>query len=199
MANTSSPFGALPVRYLSGGPYNGPGNIYGTASGDNTALYIGDFVKLAGTGTTYTSGSTAASGSYVNVTKASTGDVIVGVVMGVVPATADSTIYRAASSTTPVYVCDDPNVLLAIQEVASGTALTVDDLGLNIDFVYAAGSTTTGMSGTTLNNATEATTNTLDLKLFGFNNVQGNEIGSVGAVWLVRINRHQYVNQVAGI
>lgn len=199
MANNSAPFGALPVRYLSGGPYNGPGNLYGTASGDNVPLFIGDFVKLAGTGTTYTNGNTAASGSYPNVTKAASGDVIVGVVMGVVPATQDSPIYRAASSTTPVYVCDDPNVLLAIQEANSGTALTVNEISKNINFTYALGSTTTGQSGTVLDNASEDTTNTLDLKIIGFNNQLPNEIGSVGAVWLVRINRHQYVNQVAGV
>lgn len=197
MANSSAPFGALPVRYLSGGPYNGPGNVYGTAVGDGTALYIGDFVKLAGTGTTYTSG--AVQGTYADVTKASTGDVIVGVVLGIASPVFDSPLYRPGLSTMPVYVCDDPNVLLAIQEAASGTALTANDLGLNIDFTYAAGSTTTGYSGTVLNNATEANTNTLDLKLVQFQNQIPNEVGSVGAVWLVRINRHQYVNQVAGV
>lgn len=197
MTNSTSPFGALPVRYLSGGPYNGPGNVYGTASGDATALFIGDFVKLAGTGTTYTSG--AAQGTYPDVTKAASGDVIVGVVMGIASPLFDSTIYRAASTTMPVYVCDDPNVIFAIQEANSGTALTANDLGLNINFTYAAGSTTTGYSGTVLDNASEATTNTLDLKLFGFQNQTTNEVGSVAAVWLVRINRHQYVNQIAGV
>lgn len=197
MANLSSPFGALPVRYLSGGPYNGPGNTYGTASGDATALYIGDFVKLAGTGTTYTSGSI--NGTYANVTKAASGDVIVGVVMGIANPLQSSPVYREASTTMPVYVCDDPNVLFAIQEANSGTALTADDLGLNVNFTYNAGSTTTGFSGSVIDNGSEATTNTLDLKLFGFDNKQDNTVGQVGAVWLVRINRHQYVNQIAGV
>lgn len=197
MANTSAPFGALPTRYLSGAPYAGAANRYGTASGDATALFIGDFVKLAGTGTTYTTGT--APGSYANVTRAATGDIIVGVVVGVGDPTFGSTVYRAGSSTTPVMVADDPNLLFAIQEAASGTALTVNDLGLNIDFVVGAGSTVTGLSGTTLDNTTEATTNTLDLKLVGFENSPVNEIGSIGAVFTVRINRHQYANQIDGV
>lgn len=197
MANVNSPFGALPVRYVSGGPYNGPGNVYGTASGDGTALWVGDFVKLAGTGTTYTSG--AVQGTYPNVTKASSGDIIVGVVMGIANPEFDSPLYRPGGSTMPVYVCDDPNVLFAIQEANSGTALTANDLGFNINFTYAAGSNTTGLSGTVLDNGSEADTAALDLKLVGFNNIQGNNVGEVAATWLVRINRHQYVNQVLGV
>lgn len=193
MANVNAPFGASPVKYLSGGPYNGPGNVYSTASGDGTALYVGDFVKLAGTGQTI-SGVT-----YADVTKAASGDVMVGVVTSVIPATADSTVYRAASTATLVEVCDDPNVLFAIQEANSGTALTANDLGLNINFTYAAGSTVTGISATVLDNASEDTTNTLDLKLVGFQNTPGNTVGSVAAIWLVRINRHQYVDQIAGV
>jgi hypothetical protein len=110
----------------------------------------------------------------------------------------DSTIYRAASTQRIVYVADDPSLLFEIQEVSGGTALTANDIGLNANFVVAAGSTTTGLSGVELNNATEATTNTLDLQIVGFQNRTGNEIGE-HAKWLVRINRHQRANQVAGI
>lgn len=197
MANVNGPFGALPVRYLSGQPYNGAANTYGTASGDSTALFLGDFVKLAGTGTTYTTGT--APGSYPDVTRAATGDTIVGVVVGIVSPTFDSTVYREGGSTTAVMIADDPNLLFAIQENNSGTALTVNDLALNINFVVNAGSTVTGYSGTTLNNGTEDTTNTLDLKIFGFNSNPINNIGEVAGTYLVRINRHLFVNQTAGV
>jgi hypothetical protein len=63
--------------------------------------------------------------------------------------------------------------------------------------LWRSGSTTTGLSATTINNATEATTNTLDLKIIGLANKPNNAVGE-SAKWIVRINRHQYVDQVAG-
>jgi hypothetical protein len=192
MANPTNAFGAKPVRYISGAPYVGAANLYSTAAGDGTALYIGDFVKLAGTGQTI--------GGYVyqDVTRAATGDVVTGVVVAVKPTQATDTIYRAASTATLVYVEDDPMVLFEMSEVNSGTAFTANDIGLNADFVVASGSTTTGKSGTAINNVGEAVTNTLDLQLCQFVNRPDNEIGAA-AKWLVRINRHQRSNQVAGI
>jgi hypothetical protein len=136
--------------------------------------------------------------TYPDVTRAATGDVVVGVVTSVVPATRDSTVYRAASTATIVNVADDPQLLFEIQESAGGTALTANDIGLNADFVVASASTTTGLSATTLNNATEATTNTLDLKIVGLANKPNNEVGA-SAKWIVKINRHQFANQVAGV
>lgn len=193
MANANTPMGARPVRYLSGGPYNGVGNIYATPTGDGTALGIGDFVKLAGTG------QIVGNLSYQDVIRAATGDVMVGVVTEVLPVTRDSLIYRAASTIRLVRVCDDPNVLFEMQEVSGGTAFVLSDVGLNANFVMTAGvSTTTGMAGSELDNATEATTNTLDLHIWGLVNRPDNAIGA-NAKWLVRINRHQHANQVAGI
>lgn len=191
MANPSTPNGAVPVRTLTG-PYTGQTNQYSTAAGDSTALGIGDFVKL--TGASQLIGDI----TYADVTRAATGDVIVGVVTSCVPATRDSTVYRAASTATIVNVVDDPTVLFEMQESAGGTALTANDIGLNANFVVAAASTVTGLSGTTLNNATEATTNTLDLKIVGLSNKQNNAVGA-SAKWIVRINRHQYVDQIAGV
>lgn len=192
MANTSTPFGARPVRMLDGSPYNASLRVFSTAAGDSTALYKGDFVKLAGTGQTINGV------VYLDVTRAATGDVIAGVVTGVVPATRDSTVYRAASTATLVTVETGQNVLYEMQEVNSGTPLAANDLGLNVNFVVAAGSTVTGQSGTTIDNSTEATTNTLDLQLVDFVNRADNEIGAA-AKWLVRVNRSQWANQVAGI
>lgn len=191
MANPSIPNGAVPVRDLTG-PYMGQVNAYSTASGDATLLGIGDFVKLAGTA------QLIGDITYADVTRAATGDVIVGVVTSVVPATRESTVYRAASTQTIVNVVDDPNVLFEIQESAGGTALTANDIGLNANFVVANASTTTGLSATTLDNSTEATTNTLDLKIVGLANKPNNEVGA-SAKWIVKINRHQYANQIAGV
>jgi len=192
MANPDRPSGLSPVRYLSGAPYNGAVNYYATASGDGTAIFLGDPVKLSGTSQTI-------NGQVLpDVDQAATGDVIVGVVVGVLPVTAESTIYRVGSTTRILMVADDPNLVFEIQEVSGGTPLTANDIGLNADFVVGSGSTITGQSGVELNNVGEDTTNTLDLKITGFVNRVDNVIGE-NAKWLVRINRHQYVNQVAGV
>lgn len=192
MANVDTPFGLRPVRYLSGAPYNGAANVYTTASGDATAIYVGDPVILSGTAQTI-NGAT-----YADVDQAATGDVITGVVIAVLPETRDSLIYRAASTVRRLLVADDPGLVFEIQEVSGGTALTTAAIGLNANFVVGSGSTTTGQSGVELNNATEATTNTLDVQIVGLVNKEDNAAGE-HAKWLVRLNRHQYSNQVAGI
>lgn len=192
MANVDSPSGASPVAHRNGAPYVGQFRTYSVAAGDGTALFIGDFVKLAGTGQTL-------NGRVLqDVVRAATGDVIVGVVVGVRPVTADSLVYRAASTQREIYVADDPDLVFEMQEGSSGTALTANDIGLNINFVVAAGSTITGLSGTQLDNTTEAVTNTLDLHLVSPVAREDNAIG-YSCKWLVTINRHQYRNQTAGI
>lgn len=192
MANVDSPFGLRPVGDLNGAPYSGAVNHFSTTTDDGTAIFIGDPVKLSGTSQTINGI------VYADVDQAATGDVILGVVIGVVPVTRESLTYRAASTQRVLMVATDPSVICEIQEVSGGTALAAADIGLNADFVVAAGSTTTGLSGVELDNSTEATTNTLDLQIVGFVNREGNEIGE-HAKWYVRLNRHQFANQVAGI
>lgn len=191
MANPDIVRGLQPVSNAYGACYTGGARVYTTASGDATAIFIGDPVKLSGTSQTVNGQ------VFADVDQAATGDVIVGVVIGVLADVATSTIYRAASTVRRVLVVDDPNALFEIQEVSGGTALTANDIGLNADFVVGSGSTFTGYSGVELNNVGEATTNTLDLKIIGLVPRENNAIGE-NAKWIVRINRHQYVNQVAG-
>jgi hypothetical protein len=71
-------------------------------------------------------------------------------------------------------------------------------VGLNINYTVVAGSTVTGYSGTILDNTTEATSNLLPLQLVGFANIPNNEVGYY-AKWVVRFNRAQFANQVAGV
>lgn len=192
MANADRAVGLLPVRHVTGAPYNGAARVFSTASGDATAIYVGDPVKLSGTS------STINGVVYTDVDQAATGDVIVGVVVGVLPDTADSLIYRAASTTRRVLVATDPMLEYELQEVSGGTPLTAAAIGLNANFVVGSGSTTTGLSGVELDNSTEATTNTLDLQIVGLVARADNEVGE-HAKWLVRINRHQFANQIAGV
>ncbi len=191
MANADRAVGLLPVRHLSGAPYNGAADVYSTASGDAVAMFVGDPVTLAGTS------STVNGVVYADVKQAATGGIVVGVVVGFMPDTAESLIYRAASTTRRVLVATDPALLYEIQEVSGGTALAAADIGLNADFVVGSGSTITGKSGVELNNVGEATTNTLDLQIVGLQARADNAVGE-HAKWLVRINRHQFANQIAG-
>lgn len=193
MANMNSPFGLRPAKGANGQVVTGAPRLYSHASGDATALYIGDLVKLAGTAQTINGVTTP------DVVRAATGDVICGVVVGINPTSRDTLGYGAASTAYTLFVDDDPNSLFEIQDVNSGTALTVNDVGLNANFVVAAGSTYTNQSGTTLDNTTEATTNTLDLKLVEVVNRADVDNASSPLRFLVRINRHQFSNQVAGV
>jgi hypothetical protein len=198
MSNPNSAFGLRPHSELSGAPYSAAPRTYSVPASDATAIYIGDAVKLAGTGQII-------NGSpFSDVARAASGDVIVGVVVGVVPQTRDSTTYRAASTQRLLLVADDPGLLFEIQQSNTGTPFAVNDIGLNCNMTVAAGSTFTGFSGTVADNTSGATTNTLDLKIVGFTDDPVNDFGSsassgtLASRLLVRINRHQYVNQVAG-
>jgi hypothetical protein len=193
MANANTPMGLVPVRGVNSQTVTGGPRLYSHAAGDGTALYRGDPVKIAGTAQTINGVTTQ------DVVRAATGDVICGVFMGVLPATRDSTVYGAASTAYQCFVDDDPNSLFEMQDLSTGTALTSADVGLNVDFVAGTGSTVTGWSGFTLNNATEATTNTLDLKLIEIVNRVDVDNTSSPLRFLVRINRHLHANQVAGV
>lgn len=190
MANTDEPRGLTPVRYLSGAPYNGSTNVYYIPSTDTAAaVYLGMPVKLAGGADT---------DGIATVTAASSTDVLVGVVTGVVPVTRESTIYRENSTSRYVEVADDPNLVFEVQEVSGGTALTAAAVGLNANWTGSGGSTTTGFSAIEVNNATEATTATLDFQLIGLSRRVGNAFGE-HAKWLVRLNNHQFVDGTTGV
>lgn len=185
--------GFIPVGTVSGSPASGACRVYTVPASDSTAVFIGDLVTGKTTSTT-TNGIV-----YQDVGQSATGDVIQGIVVGVLADTATSLPYRAASTLRRVLVNDDPNVLLEAADVSTGTPLAAADVGLNVNFVVATGSTVTGYSGMNLDNTTEATTNTLDLKIIAVPNRADNDLSIAQGKFLVRINRHRFSNQVAGI
>lgn len=175
MANTSKIRGFIPVKHAAGAPYNGQSNLYGVLASDATALFVGDPVKLDGTGT---------ADGVPTVTKATQGAAVLGVVVGVVPAkldpvtgkmstgsvTLDTPQYRAASTAAYVLVADSPDILYEVEAVTGANAsysFAVADIGLNADLSTVAGSTTTGASAAALDMATKATTATLQFKVLG--------------------------------
>lgn len=203
MANVNAPRGFVPVSDANGRPYNGAVRQYYHPATDATPIFVGDLVTATGASEFVNIGGTVQ--SFAVVTQSATGDVFQGVCVGVEPATRDSAIFAPASTGVIVHVVDDPDALFMAQDVNSGTALSANDIELNINVVVAAGSTVTGMSGMALNNASKAATNTLDLKIVGqlqqVDNDLGTAVGTGAAAgrWLVRINRHRFANQVAGI
>lgn len=182
MANANSPFGLKPVRHRNGAPYNGAANLYYVPSSDSTAIFIGDAVKSAGD-------ADAATG-VPTVAQVAAGDTIRGVVVGVIPDTAQSTIYRAASTGRYLLVADDPDLEFEIQEDAVGGALALASVGLNADLVVGSGSTATGRSGMQLDTS-DVKTATAQLRILGFVQRVDNEFASANAKVRVMINEHE--------
>lgn len=199
MANQDTPFGLRPVRYLNGTPWNGQARQYYVPATDNTAIYIGDCVVQVGDSNDNEIFGNPP-GSLMEVTRATVGDgnLITGVVVGVMPATADSLTYRAASTERVLLVCDDPDVIFEIQ--ADGT-ITADTIGLNAVLIDThSGSTVTGRSGTELDTTSDvpAADASNQLYILGLAKKQNNEIGA-NSVLEVLINQHTSVRPALGI
>jgi len=197
MANVSKPSGLKPVGYLNGSPWNGQARMYYVPSTNATALYVGDPV------TRLTASADANGVPSVSIGVA--GSAICGVIVGIVVASAGVSLVGSTIDLTRrslpistagyVLVADDPNIVFEVEEgttaSAAGTALTAAAVGNNANFVVIAGTNTYSDSGTLVDNATEAVTATLNLKLLGLAQREDNAFGT-RAKWLVLINNHQY-------
>lgn len=181
MANVNRANGARPVKHISGSPYNGQCNKYYVPSTDGTAIFVGDFVKSGGT--------TDADG-VPTAAVAAAGNTLRGVCVGVIPDTADSLIYRAASTARYILVCDDPDIVFEIQADNGGAVLALADVGENADILVTGGSTTTGTSATELDSSTHVTT-TAQLRILGFVQRPDNAPAADYAKVLVLINEHE--------
>jgi len=202
MANTSRVQGARPTKYLNGAAWNGQANLYFIPSGDGTATFVGDFVKLDGTGDP-----TASGGNNLGVPSciiAATNQAVVGVVVAFVPnqVNLNSPQYRVGSTGRYCWVVDDPNVIFEIQG-SNGTP-AIGDVNANANIAVGSGSTTTGQSGATLDIATLAATATFMLRIVGFSQRADNDLSTgntANAKYLVKINNHQLGSStgVAGV
>lgn len=166
----NSPQGFVETIPLTGATWNTATALYPIKSGYATAIYTGDPVApLTGGG----------NNGYIGIGTAGSG--IYGVFKGVKYLDGVSNIrqflpYWPANATTQgsvnaeALIMDDPNVEFNIQVGTSNAGThtaTVNqaDLNKNANFVIAAGSTSSGVSGTYLDMATLATTATLSCKL----------------------------------
>lgn len=194
---TNAPNGLVPVKKLDGSAWTGATNPYQITNTYATPLFRGDPVTILADGT---------------LGVATAGAAAVGVFWGVKyidsTGTAKFMSYWPGNpgvltgSTVEAEVIDDPNVVFSVQETngsgAAGTPLALADRGLNANFLYTAGSTATGQSAVSLNNATEADTATLNLKILQLDPTPGNAVGNF-ANWLVVLNNHLYRTGVTGV
>lgn len=194
---TNAPNGFQPVKKLDGSAWTGATNPYQIASTYATALFRGDPVTTLADGT-------------LGVGVA--GATCVGVFWGVKYTDSTGVVKFMnywpgnpgvlTGSVVEALVIDDPNTVFSIQETSgtgtAGTPLALADRGLNINFLYTAGSTSTGSSAVSINNATEADTNTLNCKILQLDPTPGNAVGAF-ANWLVTLNNHFYRGGTTGI
>ena len=194
---TNAPSGFNPVQKLDGSAWTGATNPYQITSTYATAIFKGDPVTILADGT---------------LGVGTAGNACVGVFWGVKWTDSTGRVRFEnywpgnpgvlTGSTVEALVIDDPNVVFSVQETdgsgAAGTPLALADRGLNINFLYTAGSTSTGQSAVSINNATEATTSTLNCKILQLDPLPGNAVGAF-ANWYVTINNHLYRGGVTGV
>jgi len=204
MANISKINGFRPVKHVTGAPYNGQSNIYAVAASDNTALFVGDVVKLA-------ADANAQGVQYVTAHAAGvagTGQPALGVVVGVIntkldPVTGnmssgsislDTPVYRPASTAQYVLVADSPDLIYEVEATAAGSAYSfaLADVGQNANIFAGAGSTSTGNSAHSLNMSDKGTAATLPFKITGVAAKVGNEVTGNYTKVNVQINNHQF-------
>lgn len=203
MANVDKPNGFKPVMHLSGAPYNGQARKYMISASDSTiGVAVGDLVVLS---------DQAALSGYAAVESITAGAVtaadIVGAVVALLPfnetglsaqgaalATLDvpGNTYRAASALRYCLVADSPDLIFEAQEDSGGGNIALASVGLNVGFLSAAPSTTTGASQQEIDSSSAADTVTLPLQIMGAVNSPKNEVPGTNARWYVRINTHAY-------
>lgn len=196
MSSVSRINGLRPVKTVTGAPYTGQATMYFLPSSNSDVVMVGDLVKLAGDGRSPSGVQTIARHAG-GATEAAVGVVVgftfegVGDLTNIPPVTNLNTpVYRVASTDRYVMVADDPNLVFETQ--TSGATFATTDVGQNAEMDVAAGSTTTGASGMTLDLSTKATTATLPMKIVGFPNRPDNAIGDTFTNAYVMINNHQY-------
>jgi hypothetical protein len=175
MANNVSSKGFFPHEYKGGGSWDGKVSMYYIASGDNTATFVGDIVKMSDS----SAAASTADMAYgcplvVQAAAGASTDIHVGCLvsvnqhLGVSSANLNmNRIHRPASVGMYVYVADAPSLVMVGQSDDDTETGTQDHVGANADIIVAAGSTTTGISGMEIDTTTVETTATLPLKIVG--------------------------------
>lgn len=198
MPNVNSPSGLSPVSTINSGPYNGQARLYSILAADTNAFAIGDPVVSSASG--------ASVEGIPAVTLAAATGALRGVVVGIFDTKPGVTLIdnpnqtiRPSGAKTKDWYCmvvDDPDVVFEVQEVGTGTPLTAADINLNTNLVV--GANNGYISGWLLDNATEAGTATLQVRILGLVQRIDNSFGQY-AKYLVKINNHELAAGTAGV
>lgn len=189
MANLNNPFGFRPLVRVGGAPFSC--TEYAKPATDANAIFMADVVKkvvgavvlpespqgynlpTVQTGYQGTPGTTLWQGVSAN--------------------------FGAASVATVHNVFDEIDCIFLTQAKTGTNISTASHVGKNANIsLTTAGSTTTKQSGMTLDGATIATTNTLDLRILKVAMISPNAEGD-SAVLEVLINKHEFGQQTAGV
>lgn len=190
MADVASPFGAVPVSSLVSCAYNDKIVHYKIASGYNTNIFYGDFVKWNDDNPNTTIQKDVGTATLTPI----------GVFLGCSytdPVSGEfrqSQYYPANTAANDIvaYVQSDPFVVMKIQ--ADGP-VDQDDLGKNVPIVQTAGSTLIGTSKNAIDISLADTTNTLPLKIIDFVDGPTDALDSPFPEVLVMFNvGHQLLN-----
>lgn len=184
MANVDGAFGLSPIKSPQGSVER---NEYDITDDYATALYTGTPVVKVAAGT-------------VEIATAGAGNYTVGAVVGFVDETGVPQSYYPASSTAgwKAIVADSPDQLYVAQEDGVGSDLALADRGKNVDFIVAAGSTTTGLCGTEIDSSSITDGATGQLRLISKLDKVDNALGD-WCQWIVKINYHQNADNTAGV
>ena len=187
MANVDAAFGLVPIGNMMGAPYNGGTLKCVIAAGDGTATFIGDPVRLVGSGISGTDGAT-----YPTVIVGTRDANFFGVVTSF-EADADnlSNQYRLASTERRCNVVPAlPGQLFIVQAYED---IVVADIGLFFDFtvsggeVLQGGSTVTGLSGVELDSSANASSEA-NAVLLGVYNAPDNDLDTNNPIVIIRLN-----------
>ena len=186
---TNSPRGFQPYNTGLGGGFTGVLTEYPLSTGVTNTIFNGDPVSLSTAGVIdRATASTAVLGVFYGCKyRTAAGDAAGQFAYAYWPGAP-----TIVAGTTPVaLVQDDKKTRFTIQETsaagASGTPLTKAAVGNNANFLYTAGSVTTGQSACSLDNQTSATTLVGNCKIVGIDPRVGNAAGAF-ANWIVEFN-----------
>jgi hypothetical protein len=169
MANTSAPFGFRQWSGTGSAPTYEQVTLIGGIDYNTTNIFYGDPVfrlsdgTIAGITTGPGPGSGVIAGVFVGCKYLSTSQKRT-VWSNYWPG---SDVSSANQSATEAYLINDPNAqFLAQVGGSSSTGLTAGNIGLNVQFAYGTGNTSTGVSGAYIDiTVTPATTSTLPFRL----------------------------------
>jgi len=189
--NQDAPFGLRPIGKVGQNRDNQGLSEYSIAA-NATAIYQGDAVKMANTGTIVVAGA---------------GGAITGALTGIffTDANTSKPTYanhlNASNTATDIvgFISDDPYERFEIQSNNAGASATTDIFNV-ADIVYAAGSSPDFVSKVELNDSTLAAGSSATLQILGVSrDPSNNTVGAANVNWIVRINEHELDMNVNGV